>query len=110
MGLGRAFATLRLTAPMPQQPSHGRSKPGGPAANGLVFGRRWWLTGGSAIQPRHAFGVGHLHVAKHMQAAWAQPLLDAMGRTQEDRPYKHFTISLTTRAARTRNSTWAESC
>ena len=31
MGLGRAFATLRLTAPMPQQPSHGRSKPGGPA-------------------------------------------------------------------------------
>jgi len=79
-------------------------------ANGLVFGRRWWLTGGSAIQPRHAFGVGHLHVAKYMQAAWAQPLLDAMGRTQEDRPYKHFTISLTTRAARTRNSTWAESC
>ena len=25
-----------------------------------------------------------------MQAAWAQPLLDAMGRTTEDRPYKHY--------------------
>jgi hypothetical protein len=25
-----------------------------------------------------------------MQTAWAQPLLDAMGRTTEDRPYKHY--------------------
>lgn len=54
-----------------------------------MFGRRW-LTEEAATQPRSALGVGHLHVTKYMQAAWAQPLLDAMGRTTEDRPYKHY--------------------
>ena len=54
-----------------------------------MFGRRW-LTEEAATQPRSALGIGHLHVAKYMQAAWAQPLLDAMGRTTEDRPYKHY--------------------
>ena len=107
--MGRAFATLRLTAPNSQATVEASLVALQKHANGLVFGRRWWLAGGSAMQPRHAFGVGHLHVAKYMQAAWAQPLLDAMGRTQEDRPYTG-TISPTTRGARTRNSTWAESC
>ena len=59
-------------------------------ANGLVFGKRWWLTEKAATQPRSALGIGHLHVTNYMQTAWAQPLLDAMGRTTEDRPYKHY--------------------
>ena len=88
--MGKAFATLRLTAPSSQATVEASLAALQKHANGLVFGRRWWLTGSSAMQPRHAFGVGHLHVAKYMQAAWAQPLLDAMGRTQEDRPYKHY--------------------
>ena len=59
-------------------------------ADRLVFGKRWWLTQHAATQPRHALGVGHLHVRNYMQAAWAQPLLSAMGRDQDRRPFKHY--------------------
>lgn len=58
-------------------------------ADNLVFGR-WWLTADAAAQPRHAFGVGHLHVRKYMQAAWVQPLLSTMGRDLDRRPFKHY--------------------
>ena len=54
-----------------------------------MFGR-WWLTADAAAQPRHAFGVGRLHVQKHMQAAWVQTLLSTMGRDLERRPFKHY--------------------
>jgi hypothetical protein len=87
--MGRAFATLRLTAPTSQRGLDVALRTLQKHANRLVFGRRW-LTENAATQPRSALGVGHLHVAKYMQAAWAQPLLDAMGRTTEDRPYKHY--------------------
>ena len=88
--ISRAFATLRLTAPTDQRAVDATLGAIQKHANGLVFGRRWWLTEKAATQPRSALGVGHLHAANYMQAAWAQPLLDAMGRTTEDRPYKHY--------------------
>ena len=87
--MGEAFATLRLTAPTDQRQVATTLRTLQKHANRLVFGRRW-LTEEAATQPRSALGVGHLHVTKYMQAAWAQPLLDAMGRTTEDRPYKHY--------------------
>jgi len=87
--MGKAFATLRLTAPTNQRGVDAALSTLQKHANRLVFGRRW-LTEEAATQPRSALGVGHLHVTKYMQAAWAQPLLDAMGRTTEDRPYKHY--------------------
>ena len=74
-----------------------------------MFGKRWWLTERAATQPRSALGVGHLHVANYMQAAWAQPLLDAMGRTTEDRPYKHY-FAHYARQAYPRTWAWAERC
>ena len=88
--MSKAFATLRLTAPTDQRRVQATLGEIQKHANGLVFGKRWWLTEKAATQPRSALGVGHLHAAAYMQAAWAQPLLDAMGRTTEDRPYKHY--------------------
>ena len=86
----KALATLRLTAPTDQDTVDTHLRSLQKHADGLVFGRRRWLTGESAAQPRHALGVGHLHVQKYMQATWAQPLLASMGRDQERRPYKHY--------------------
>ena len=88
--MGKALATLRLTAPTDQDTVDTHLRSLQKHADGLVFGRRRWLTGESAAQPRHALGVGHLHVQKYMQATWAQPLLASMGRDQERRPYKHY--------------------
>ena len=88
--MSKIFAALRLTAPADQGKVGATLKALQKHANGLVFGKRWWLTERAATQPRSALGVGHLHVTNYMQAAWAQPLLDAMGRTTEDRPYKHY--------------------
>ena len=88
--MSKAFAALRLTAPTNQRKVEATLRAIQKHASGLVFGKRWWLTERAATQPRSALGVGHLHVANYMQAAWAQPLLDAMGRTTEDRPYKHY--------------------
>ena len=88
--MGKAFAALRLTAPTNQKKVETTLRAIQKHASGLVFGKWRWLTERAATQPRSALGVGHLHVANYMQAAWAQPLLDAMGRTTEDRPYKHY--------------------
>jgi len=88
--MSKVFATLRLTAPADQGRVGATLRALQKHANGLVFGKRWWLTEKAATQPRSALGIGHLHVTNYMQTAWAQPLLDAMGRTTEDRPYKHY--------------------
>ena len=65
--MGRAYATMRLTAPASKQAVDSCLHDLQRHANRLVFGR-WWLTADAAAQPRHAFGVGHLHVQKYMQA------------------------------------------
>ena len=77
--IGQVSATLRLTAPASQREVDASLRDLQKHADRLVFGR-WWLTAEAATQPRHAFGVGHLHVQKYMQAVWVQPLLSAMGR------------------------------
>ena len=87
--MGKAFATLRLTAPNSQDAIDTCLGDLQKHADRLVFGR-WWLTAEAAAQPRSALGVGHLHVAKYMQAAWVQPLLSSMGRDQHRRPFKHY--------------------
>ena len=87
--MGKAYATMRLTAPASQQAVDSCLQDLQRHADNLVFGR-WWLTADAAAQPRHAFGVGHLHVHKYMQAAWVQPLLSTMGRDLERRPFKHY--------------------
>ena len=87
--MGKAFATLRLTAPASQKAVDNYLHDLQRHVDRLAFGR-WWLTADAAAQPRHAFGVGHLHVQKYMQAAWVQPLLSAMGRDLERRPFKHY--------------------
>ena len=87
--MGKASATLRLTAPASQKEVDSCLQDLQKHADRLVFGR-WWLTADAAAQPRHAFGVGHLHVQKYMQAVWVQPLLSAMGRDLERRPFKHY--------------------
>ena len=87
--MGKAYATMRLTAPASQQAVDSCLQDLQRHADRLVFGR-WWLTADAAAQPRHAFGVGHLHVRKYMQAAWVQPLLSTMGRDLDRRPFKHY--------------------
>ena len=88
--MGKACATLRLTVPSDQTAVDQHLNDLQRHADRLVFGKRWWLTQHAATQPRHALGVGHLHVRNYMQAAWAQPLLSAMGRDQDRRPFKHY--------------------
>ena len=88
--MGKAFVTLRLTVPSDQATVDQHLTALQRHANRLVFGRKWWLTKPAATQPRHALGVGHLHVHNYMQAAWAQPLLSAMGRDQDRRPFKDY--------------------
>ena len=73
----KAYASLRNTAPADQATVDSCLQDLQGYADRLVFGR-WWLTADAAAQPRHAFGVGHLHVQKYMQAAWVQPLLSTM--------------------------------
>ena len=98
--MGKAFATLRLTVPSAQATVDQHLTSLQRHADRLVFGRKWWLTKPAATQPRHALGVGHLHVHNYMQAACAQPLLSAMGRDQDRRPFKSTTHSDFTRYAR----------
>ena len=87
--MGKAYAPLRNTAPADQAVVDSCLRDLQGYADRLVFGR-WWLTADAAAQPRHAFGVGHLHVQKYMQAAWVQPLLSTMGRDLGRRPFKHY--------------------
>jgi len=87
--MGKAYAPLRLTAPADQKVVDSYLSDLQGHADRLVF-KRWWLTADAAAQPRHAFGVGHLHVKKYMLAAWVQPLLSTMGRDLERRPFKHY--------------------
>ena len=87
--MGKAYAPLRNTAPADQAAVDSCLRDLQGYADRLVFGR-WWLTADAAAQPRHALGVGHLHVQKYMQAAWVQPLLSTMGRDLERRPFKHY--------------------
>ena len=60
---GKKTSTLRLTAPASQKEVDSCLQDLQKHADRLVFGR-WWLTADAAAQPRHAFGVGHLHVQK----------------------------------------------
>ena len=64
--MGKAFATLRLTAPTSQRKVDATLGTLQKHANRLVFGRRW-LTEQAATQPRSALGVGHLQVAKYAE-------------------------------------------
>ena len=67
--ISRAFATLRLTAPTDKRAVDATLGAIQKHANGLVFGRRWWLTEKAAPQPRSALGrrppaCGKLHAGR----------------------------------------------
>ena len=71
--MSKAFAALRLTAPTDQQKVEATLGAIQKHANGLVFGKRWWLTEKAATQPRSALGVGHLHVTNYIEVGTWPP-------------------------------------
>ena len=88
--VGKARATLLYTVPHDQEVVTKELEKLQKAVNKLVMGPRRGVTAEEAVQPRKDMGIGMVSVEDQMAAAWAKPLLAAMGAKTDRRPYENY--------------------